>query len=139
MNPDRTITLLRQRFGAVEQTAERLFRAERRNQNNPLGVFYFDFSDRILAPEFDLQRYSHEHIASDFYRHEGSVQWNYYLYFDRLQGGCHHSARSGPQQVPGPAAARCCAPRTQQRRAGKIPPRRGQTPGPSHGRAGPAR
>ena len=81
MSPDRTITLLRQRFGAVEQTAEHLFRAERRKQNSPLGVFYFDFSDRILAPDFDLQRYSHEHIASDFYRHEGSVQWNYYLYF----------------------------------------------------------
>lgn len=82
MSPDRTITLLRQRFGAVEQTAEHLFRAERRKQNSPLGVFYFDFLQRPhprarFRPAALLAR-AHR---LGFHRHEGSVQWNYYLYF----------------------------------------------------------
>jgi len=44
-------------------------------------VFYFDFSQSVTRREFDLRAYAQEWLASDFYKHEGSLQWNYYLYF----------------------------------------------------------
>lgn len=81
MKADRTLQLLHQRFARVEDAGREVFRAERCYRDRPFGIFYFDFSDTILQPEFDLKTYSQERIAPDFYRHEGSLQWNFYLYF----------------------------------------------------------
>jgi CheY-like chemotaxis protein len=45
------------------------------------GVWYFDFSQVAAAPDFDLAGYQQKYLAPDFYQNEGSIQWNYYLYF----------------------------------------------------------
>jgi exonuclease SbcC len=81
MKTDGTLQLLREHFTAVSDAGGDVLRAERHHKGKQLGVFYFDFSDAILQGNFDLKAYSQERIAPDFYRHEGSLQWNYYLYF----------------------------------------------------------
>ena len=81
MNKQPTLNLLRQRFGNITDSATDVVRAEYRYHDAPLGVFYFDFSQAVIDDSFDLHVYLQDRIATDFYRHEGSLQWNYYLYF----------------------------------------------------------
>jgi DNA repair exonuclease SbcCD ATPase subunit len=81
MNPTPTLNLLRERFGKLTESAPNLFRGERWHADKQLGVYYFDFSQQILETQFDLEAFTQKQIAPDFYTHEGSLQWNYYLYF----------------------------------------------------------
>lgn len=80
MIPDRARTVIAQRL-TITDTREDVLRAERRVGDQPISVYYFDFGERVLADDFNLGRYVQDQIATDFYRHEGSLQWNYYLYF----------------------------------------------------------
>lgn len=81
MNKDRTLSLIRERFVNLTDVGTELVRAERHHNSSILGVFYFDFSQILGTTEFNLPEYLQQNIAKDFYRHEGSIQWNYYLYF----------------------------------------------------------
>ena len=82
MNKDSTIRLLEgQRNTSLTEAGPDVIRAECRHKGEPLSVFYFDFSEEVTRPEFDLQAYMQQRIASDFYKHEGALQWNYYLNF----------------------------------------------------------
>jgi len=81
MNKDRTLSLIRERFVNLTDVGTELVRAERHHNGSVLGVFYFDFSQILGTTEFNLSEYLQQNIAKDFYRHEGSLQWNYYLYF----------------------------------------------------------
>src|SRR5258708_38271094 len=81
MNKERTAHLIRQRFKNFSNVGKELIRAEHCLGDAPLGVYYFDFSQAPGLGGFDLTEYLQQNIASDFYRHEGSLQWNYYLYF----------------------------------------------------------
>lgn len=81
MNKNLTINVLQEHFSNLTPAGPEVIRAERRHGDKPIGVFYFDFSESVIRPEFDLLKYMQERIASDFYKHEGSLQWNYYLYF----------------------------------------------------------
>lgn len=81
MNKDLTISLIRRRFKNVTEIGTDLFRAERRDNGSLIGVFYFDFSQPIKRADFDLGEYLQKNITNDFYKNEGSLQWNYYLYF----------------------------------------------------------
>lgn len=81
MNKDKTISLIRERFKNVTEISPDLIRAERRANGSVIGVFYFDFGQPLKAEDFDLEHYLQKNITNDFYKHEGSLQWNYYLYF----------------------------------------------------------
>ncbi len=81
MNRNSTIALLRSRFEKVEDCGPDLVRAERRHDGKAMSVLYFDFSEVLASSDFDLQNYLQKSFASDFYKNEGSLQWNYYLYF----------------------------------------------------------
>jgi DNA repair exonuclease SbcCD ATPase subunit len=82
MNKDTTIRLLEgQRYTNLTEVGPNVIRVERRHKGESVGVFYFDFSGDVARPDFDLQTYLQQRIASDFYKHEGALQWNYYLNF----------------------------------------------------------
>jgi DNA repair exonuclease SbcCD ATPase subunit len=82
MNKESTIRLLEgQRYTKPTEVGPNVIRVERLHKGEPLGVFYFDFSEQVINPKFDLQTYLQQRIASDFYKHEGALQWNYYLNF----------------------------------------------------------
>ncbi|MGO8926969.1 MAG: AAA family ATPase [Limisphaerales bacterium] len=82
MNKDKTIRLLEgQRYTNLTEVGPDVIRVERRHKGESVGVFYFDFSGVVALPDFDLQTYLQKQIASDFYKHEGALQWNYYLNF----------------------------------------------------------
>ena len=81
MNNQHTLELIRQRFVNVAESSTNIIRAERRHHDTSFGVFYFDFSQAVTEDNFDLRAYLQDRIASDYYMHEGSLQWNYYLYF----------------------------------------------------------
>jgi chromosome segregation protein len=81
MNRASTLQLLGKRFTILSEIGSDVVRAERQHNGEPIGVFYFDFSDTITRPEFDVRGYAQKLVASDFYKHEGSLQWNYYIYF----------------------------------------------------------
>ena len=81
MNKNLTINILQEHFSNLTQVGDEVIRAEHRHNDKPIGVFYFDFSGSVTRPEFDLLKYMQDRIASDFYKHEGSLQWNYYIYF----------------------------------------------------------
>jgi exonuclease SbcC len=81
MNKVPTLDLLRTRFQHLAEVGPEIVRAEGRHEGIPFGVFYFDFSEAVARPEFNLSAFVQDRVASDFYKHEGSLQWNYYLYF----------------------------------------------------------
>jgi hypothetical protein len=81
MNQARSIKLINERFSHLAETGPSLFRAEALHNDKPLGIYYFDFSQSIAEPQFDLTSYLQKHLASDYYQREGSLQWNFYLYF----------------------------------------------------------
>src|ERR1035438_6711545 len=81
MNPTSSIKLINERFSQPQELAPNVFRAVARHKDRPVGVYYFDFSEAIADPNFDIKVYLQKTIASDYYRNEGSLQWNYYLYF----------------------------------------------------------
>ncbi len=80
MIPERTRHLIGQRL-AITEAGDDVLRAEHRWDGRPISVYYFDFGERVLADNFNLDCYVQDQLATDFYRHEGSLQWNYYLYF----------------------------------------------------------
>lgn len=80
MNSARILQVVGGRFGALSETRPKVYRAERRHDDLTLGVYYFDLSQEASQPEFDIRTYTQQMLATDFYNHEGSLQWNYYLY-----------------------------------------------------------
>jgi hypothetical protein len=81
MNKAPTLQLLRDHFQSLEEVGPDIIRAERRHKGLPFGIYYFDFSQSVARPEFNLAAFVQQRIATDFYKHEGSMQWNYYLTF----------------------------------------------------------
>lgn len=81
MNTARSLKLIRERFSTCAESAPGMFRAEMRYDGKPRGIFFFDFSEVPASPGFDLSAYLQKYLAPDFYQNEGSIQWNYYLYF----------------------------------------------------------
>lgn len=76
-----TLSLIQERFKNFTDAGADLIRAEQRHGEASVGVFYFDFSQAPARDGFNLTDYLQKNLASDFYKHEGSLQWNYYLYF----------------------------------------------------------
>lgn len=81
MNRDSTVRILRSRFDNVDEPTADVVRAEKRRDGKPMSVHYFDFSEALAKEDFDLHNYLQRSFASEFYKTEGSLQWNYYLYF----------------------------------------------------------
>lgn len=81
MNKNHTIEILRRHYTNLIPAGPELFRAEHQHNEKAISIFYFDLSESVTRKEFDLHAYMQERIAYDFYKHEGSLQWNYYLYF----------------------------------------------------------
>lgn len=87
MNIEKNLSLIQNRFRDLKPVGTDVFRAERKSNGFTIGVFYFDFGQPLRKSTFKLNEYLQQVIATDFYQHEGSLQWNYYLYFildDRL-------------------------------------------------------
>lgn len=81
MNIPKTLSLIQNRFRNLKPVGPDVFRAERKSNGFTIGVFYFDFGQPLGKSTFKLHEYLQQVIATDFYQHEGSLQWNYYLYF----------------------------------------------------------
>lgn len=95
MNRARSMKLISERFSPTIERGPGLFRAEARHNNKPLGIYYFDYSQAIAEPHFDLTVYLQKYLASDYYQHEGSLQWNFYLYFILETGTLRMLQKSG--------------------------------------------
>lgn len=96
MNKTSTLQLVRERYGDYTQVATDMFRTENRHAAQPISVIYFDFSQAVTHPEFDLRVFAQERISSDFYKNEGSLQWNYYIYFV-LDSDAFRNFRNNPK------------------------------------------
>src|SRR5215813_8782332 len=81
MNIEKNLSLIQNRFSNLQKVEPEVFRAERSSNGFVIGVFYFDFGQPLRRSTFSLHDYLQQRIATDFYQHEGSLQWNYYLYF----------------------------------------------------------
>jgi len=90
MNIDEVRTIVRDRFGEVDQLREAVFKVSPRLGNNPFSLWIFDCTQSIVGTGFDLEAYQDELLRNEFYRVTGSLQWNLYCYFlcdeDRLDG-----------------------------------------------------
>lgn len=68
-------------YSHIKQVDEYVIKCQRSFQKNknPYQIFYFDFSDNIQKSE--IQNYTQNLIAEDYYAHSGQLQWNFYLAF----------------------------------------------------------
>ena len=81
MNRESTVKIIRSHFENVQEDGSAVVRAEKRREGKTMSVHYFDFSEAAAKEDFSLKNYLQHSFASDFYKNEGSLQWNYYLYF----------------------------------------------------------
>lgn len=81
MNIKKSLSLIEGRFRDLKTVGSDVFRAERKSNGFTIGVFFFDFGQPLKMAAFDLKQYLQQVVATDYYQHEGSLQWNYYLYF----------------------------------------------------------
>jgi len=90
MNVDEVRTIVRNRFGEVDQLRDAVFKASPCLGDTPFSLWIFDCTQSIATAGFDLQAYQDELLRNEFYRFPGSLQWNLYCCFlcdeDRLAG-----------------------------------------------------
>ncbi len=68
-------------FLNVTRPYEQVIRCERQHAKQPFSIYYFDFSKKLLEPKFSLSEYQQAHLAHDYYRNRGPLQWSFYLVF----------------------------------------------------------
>ncbi|MDQ7096554.1 hypothetical protein REC12_23445 [Desulfosporosinus sp. PR] len=81
MNIGEINKLLNDTFDEVIHVDEYIFRTVKNFNNEPLAVYYFDLSEKIINSDFDLNAYQERYISTDYYTHPGYLQWNYYLIY----------------------------------------------------------
>lgn len=90
MNIDEVRTIVRDRFGEVDQPRDGVLKASSCLGDSPFSLWLFDCTQSIAGAGFDLSAYQEELLRNEFYRVTGSLQWNLYCCFlcdeDRLAG-----------------------------------------------------
>ena len=87
MNIDRIRKIISARYQITgqlpitEQLPSNVIRAEWVCKQRPLGVYYFDCSNKVAESDFNLSKYQDNLLSKDYYTHHGSIRWNFYLYF----------------------------------------------------------
>jgi DNA repair exonuclease SbcCD ATPase subunit len=76
----RLFDFLRARFDVADEPREAVLRATGAYRGKPYSLVYFDCTEHLLEPQFDLARYQQDLLATDYYSRSGSLQWNMYLY-----------------------------------------------------------
>lgn len=73
--------VLKKYFQKIDQIIENehVIRCEKKYKNKTYEIYYFDFSEKWLKQDFDLNNYLCEFIKDDYYSNPGYLQWNYYL------------------------------------------------------------
>lgn len=72
---------IKRKFPNTKKVDKDILRCEHWNKNKVIAIYYFDYSQKILRKDFDITNYQIKLISTDYYAHEGYLQWNYYLYF----------------------------------------------------------
>lgn len=81
MDVQRVHSLLASRYQGVAETRSRIFKANYSHKQKLVGVYYFDCSKEVMNSDFNLSQYQDELLSEEYYKHPGSIQWNFYLYF----------------------------------------------------------
>ena len=70
-------------YQKIEEVDEKILRCQREFRKYPYQVFYYDFSDMLfrINDKSDISEYSKKILSKDYFKHPGSLQWNYYLIF----------------------------------------------------------
>ena len=80
---DRAARTLRDRYGALREVSEHIFRATDTYGSQAYAVRYFDLRDALVRTAHDLSGYQDELLGKDYFNpgSESDLRWNYYLYF----------------------------------------------------------
>ncbi len=81
MNNETIYQLLSDSFDKVIQIDEKVYRTEKKYNDLPFAIYYFDTSENIINPDFDINDYQEKYISTDYYTHPGYLQWNFYLIY----------------------------------------------------------
>jgi len=88
MNLDSVVNLIENNFENISYPKDQIIRGEYLygKVKKLVAINYFDYSQRVLSGDFNLDEYQDELIAKDYYTHIGYPQWSFYLYFLCEQG-----------------------------------------------------
>lgn len=83
MNSNPVINLIEKNFENISYPKDQIIRGEYLygKSKKLVAINYFDYSQRVLSEDFNLDEYQDELIAKDYYTHVGYSQWSFYLYF----------------------------------------------------------
>ena len=81
MDTKQIVEKIRGSFPNAIPCNENMLKGEIRYKDSVTSVFYFDYSQRVMDPSFNLNDYQENIIARDYYNYKGDLQWNLYLYF----------------------------------------------------------
>lgn len=62
-------------------TEKDIARCEKHYKSIPYQIFYFDYSQKWLEENFDLEKYFQELLTYNYYSNPGFLQWNFYVVF----------------------------------------------------------
>lgn len=58
-----------------------IVRCEKHYKSIPYQIYYYDYSQKWLEENFDLEKYLEKLLTSSYYSNPGSLQWNFYIVF----------------------------------------------------------
>jgi exonuclease SbcC len=82
MNTQELKSIIANKFSSIPTTVkENIFRVNAEFKHRTFAKYYFDCTNSFLSESFDLLTYQQDLIADDYYKSNGPLQWNFYLYF----------------------------------------------------------
>jgi hypothetical protein len=82
MNTQELKSIIASKFSsAPTDIMENIFRVDAEFKHRTFARYYFDCTNSFLAENFDLLAYQQTLMADDYYKSNGPLQWNFYLYF----------------------------------------------------------
>jgi len=80
MNLESIQNIICNKYGQLEKVEDNIYKTFYRYNEQPISVQFFDCSERLSKPEFDLDSYQDQLLSEDFYKMSGRLQWNFYLF-----------------------------------------------------------
>lgn len=73
--------IVKQAYGNVEECRPDILRARQRLAGKTATIGYFDCSEDVPCDIGDLRSYQENLLGEEYFRMQGALQWNLYLYF----------------------------------------------------------
>ena len=81
MNQNVVSEQIKRAYPDNREISKGILRVERAIGNTKYSVIFFDYATDVFSEEFDVEAYQNKFISAEYYKTQGTLQWNHYLIF----------------------------------------------------------